>query len=132
MLRRTVKIQLIIFVVITLIGVSYVSAEYVGVLRGIGANPCTIHAIFPESGGIFTNAEVTYRGVSVGRVGELHLAGNGVKVDLHLTSCTAPKIPADSAAAVSDRSVIGEQYVNLIPPAATVPTSVAGRRSPSR
>ena len=28
---------------------------------------------FPDSGGIFTGAEVTYRGVTVGRVGELHL-----------------------------------------------------------
>lgn len=116
MLRRSVKIQLILFVLITLAGVSYVSAEYVGLFRGIGSNPCTISAEFPQSGGIFTNAEVTYRGVTVGRVGQLHLIDNGVRVDLDLSNCSDPRIPADSAAAVADRSVIGEQYVNLIPP----------------
>ena len=116
MLRRSVKIQLVIFVIITVLGVSYVSAEYVGVLRGIGSDSCTISADFPDSGGIFTNAEVTYRGVTVGRVGELHLVNDGVRVDLNLSDCNHPKIPVDSSATVSDRSVIGEQYVNLVPP----------------
>lgn len=116
MLRRTVKIQLILFVLITLAGVSYVSVEYVGLFRGIGGDACTISADFPQSGGIFTNAEVTYRGVTIGRVGQLRLIDNGVNVELDLDDCDSPKIPVDSAAAVSDRSVIGEQYVNIIPP----------------
>ena len=33
-----------------------------------------VTADFAESGGIFTNAEVTYRGVAVGRVDRLRLA----------------------------------------------------------
>jgi phospholipid/cholesterol/gamma-HCH transport system substrate-binding protein len=121
MLRRTVKIQLVIFVIITLLGVSYVSAEYVGIFRGLGSNACTVSAEFPDSGGIFTNAEVTYRGVTVGRVGQLHLINNGVKVDLNLNDCNKPAIPVDSSAIVADRSVIGEQYVNLVPTSAKGP-----------
>jgi phospholipid/cholesterol/gamma-HCH transport system substrate-binding protein len=121
MLRRTVKIQLAIFVIITLAGVSYVSAEYVGLFRGLGSNSCTISAEFPDSGGIFTNAEVTYRGVTVGRVGQLHLINDGVKVDLDLNDCNNPAIPVDSKATVADRSVIGEQYVNLVPASAKGP-----------
>jgi phospholipid/cholesterol/gamma-HCH transport system substrate-binding protein len=121
MLRRTVKIQLAIFVIITLAGVSYVSAEYVGVFRGLGSDACTISAEFPDSGGIFTNAEVTYRGVTVGRVGQLHLINDGVKVDLNLDDCSNPAIPVDSTATVADRSVIGEQYVNLVPTSAKGP-----------
>ena len=35
MLRRSTKIQLVLFVFITLIGVSYVSAEYVGLTKGL-------------------------------------------------------------------------------------------------
>ncbi|MFN2519111.1 MAG: MCE family protein [Jatrophihabitantaceae bacterium] len=116
MLRRTTKIQLILFAIITLVGVSYVSAEYVGLAKGLfGAKGCTISADFPDSGGIFTNAEVTYRGVTVGRVGQLSLLENGVRVDLELAKCNSPKIPANAMAQVSNRSVIGEQYVNLIP-----------------
>lgn len=117
MLRRSTKIQLILFVVITLLGVSYVSADYVGLSKYVtGDDGCTISADFPDSGGIFTEAEVTYRGVSVGQVSSLHLIKNGVKVDLHLNNCNSPKIPATSGATIANRSVVGEQYVDLVPP----------------
>lgn len=116
MLRRSTKIQLLIFVVITLLGVSYVSSKYVGLTKGLfGSSACTIHAEFTDSGGIFTNAEVTYRGVTVGQVKGLHLIKNGVRADLAIDNCSKPRIPKNTIAAVSDRSVIGEQYVNLIP-----------------
>ena len=121
MLRRSVKIQLILFVVITLLGVSYVSAEYVGLAKWITGNECTVHADFPDSGGIFSNAEVTYRGVTVGQVGSLHLINGGTQVDLKLNSCSDPSIPADSIATVANRSVVGEQYVDITPPAGTKP-----------
>ncbi|HEV7203618.1 MAG TPA: MCE family protein [Jatrophihabitans sp.] len=117
MLRRSTKFQLILFVVITLLGVSYVSAEYVGLTKSLfGNNGCVVKADFPDSGGIFTNAEVTYRGVTVGKVGELHLIKDGVRVDLNIDNCSSPKIPISSRAVITDRSVVGEQYVNLIPP----------------
>ncbi|PZS13972.1 MAG: ABC transporter substrate-binding protein [Pseudonocardiales bacterium] len=130
MLRRTTKIQLILFAIITLVGVSYVSAEYVGLTKGLfGAKGCTIKADFPDSGGIFTNAEVTYRGVTVGKVGQLTLLDNGVRVDLKLNKCNSPKIPASSTAQVSNRSVIGEQYVNLIPTSSNGPY-LSGKSAP--
>ncbi len=116
MLRRSTKIQLALFVIITLLGVSYVSSKYVGLTNGLfGSKECTIHADFTDSGGIFANAEVTYRGVTVGKVTGLHLLPNGVRTDLQIDNCDKPKIPKDTVAAVSNRSVIGEQYVNLIP-----------------
>jgi len=116
-LRTSTKIQLGLFVAITLLGVSYVSAEYVGLAKGLfGGDACTVTAEFPDSGGIFSNAEVTYRGVTVGRVGSLHLATHGVRVDLNIDDCSGSKIPASAAARVTDRSVVGEQYVDLLPP----------------
>src|ERR1700710_1858437 len=122
MITRLTKIQLVLFVLITLTGVSYVSANYVGLFNGLfGSDECTVHADFPDSGGIFTNAEVTYRGVAVGPVGSLHLIDKGVRVDLNLDDCKSAKVPTDTAATVSDRSVIGEQYVNLIPPDGKAP-----------
>jgi phospholipid/cholesterol/gamma-HCH transport system substrate-binding protein len=115
-LRRGTKIQLILFVVVTLLGVSYVSAEYVGLAKYVtGDDGCTVRADFPDSGGIFTNAEVTFRGVTVGQVGSLHLIPGGTRVDLKLSSCSDPAIPADARAVVADRSVVGEQYVDLQP-----------------
>jgi phospholipid/cholesterol/gamma-HCH transport system substrate-binding protein len=131
MLRHTTKIQLIAFALITLLGVSYVSAKYVGLTNGIfGPTGCTISADFPDSGGIFSNAEVTYRGVAVGRVSKLELLPNGVRVNLKLHNCDNPKIPASAMAEVSNRSVIGEQYVNLIPPNGDAPYLKAGQVIP--
>src|SRR3954454_965224 len=125
MIRRSTKIQLLVFVVLSLVGVSYVGFNYVGLGDMLfGPSGCTVSADFPDSVVIFTNAEVTYRGVSVGKVGELHLLDytgqdgqqvRGVRVDLRLNSCSHPAIPADAQAYVSDRSAVGEQYVNLEP-----------------
>ncbi len=125
MIRRSTKIQLVLFVVLSLLGVSYVGFNYVGLGSTLfGPRGCTVSANFPDSGGIFTDAEVTYRGVTVGRVGQLHLldyAGpdgreiRGVRVDLNLESCDKPAIPLDSQAYVSNRSAVGEQYVNIEP-----------------
>ena len=137
MLTRSVYVKLVIFVLITLVGVSYVSANYVGLTPNIFAsgNPCTIDAEFTDSGGIFTNAEVTYRGVAIGKVGSLSLVtlpngAPGVKVALHVDNCDSPKIPVNTTAAVSDRSVIGEQYVDLRPAASSGPYMHGGELIP--
>ncbi len=79
-------------------------------------------ARFANSGGIFTNAEVTYRGVPVGRVGDLTLTQDGVSVALMIDD-SAPQIPASAKAVVANRSAIGEQYVDLQPDTTRAPSS---------
>ncbi|POX47426.1 MCE family protein [Streptomyces sp. Ru72] len=114
MITRMVKAQLLAFAAVTVVGVSYVGAEYTGLADDVLGRGYTVTADFAESGGIFTGAEVTYRGVPVGRVGALHLNGSGVSVALDIED-GAPKIPADTLAVVADRSAVGEQYVDLQP-----------------
>jgi phospholipid/cholesterol/gamma-HCH transport system substrate-binding protein len=123
MLRRSVKIQLLAFVAISLLGITYISSRYVGLTSSLfGSSACTVGVDFPDSGGIFSGAEVTYRGVGVGRVGQLHLRDNGVRVDLRLNNCGHPAVPKNGTLAyVSDRSAVGEQYVNLVPKSDTGP-----------
>ena len=137
MLTRGVYIKLVIFVLVTLVGVSYVMANYVGITPNVFAsnNSCSIYADFTDSGGIFTNAEVTYRGVAIGKVSSLTLVtlenGHpGVQAKLHINDCKSPGIPVSSSATVSDRSVIGEQYINLIPPNDDKPYMHGGERIP--
>jgi phospholipid/cholesterol/gamma-HCH transport system substrate-binding protein len=74
----------------------------------------TVKAQFSSGGGIFTNSEVTYRGVPIGRVGDLRLTATGMEADLKVDA-NAPEVPADSEAVVANRSAIGEQYVDLRP-----------------
>src|SRR5882757_2285081 len=112
MLGRRIRIQVTLFVIMALLGVTYVSVHYVGLQRLVAHSGYTVKLDRADAGGIFTNAEVTYRGVTVGRVGGMRLTADGIQVDLNLTR---KGIPADLKAAVADRSAIGEQYVDLRP-----------------
>jgi phospholipid/cholesterol/gamma-HCH transport system substrate-binding protein len=112
-ITRTVKLQLLAFLAITVLGVAYAGSTYVGLGRVLLHRAYTVTAVLPESGGIFTNAEVTERGVRVGRVSGLHLAPGGVAVELQLDAGT--RIPADTDAVVTNLSAVGEQYVDLRP-----------------
>ncbi|MCP2163890.1 MCE family protein [Goodfellowiella coeruleoviolacea] len=102
------------FVVVALLGISYVSARYAGLDRVWGGGGYVVRVRLADSGGIFSDAEVTYRGVGVGRVGPLRLTEHGVEVDLAIDS-SAPAIPDDVEAVVANRSAVGEQYVDLRP-----------------
>jgi phospholipid/cholesterol/gamma-HCH transport system substrate-binding protein len=106
---------LLAFATMTAVGVSYVGAEYTGLVDDVLGRGYTVRADFAESGGIYPGAEVTYRGVPIGRVGELRLSGaDGVSVALEIED-DAPRVPADTLAVVANRSAVGEQYVDLQP-----------------
>ena len=109
-----VRWQLIGFVLVALTGLVYVGANYVRLGNLLGFGEYTVHLESETSGGIFTNAEVTYRGVPVGRVGAMSLTADGVVVELRIDTST-PGIPASAKAVVANRSAIGEQYVDLQP-----------------
>lgn len=114
MISKKVKVQLLVFVVITLVGVSYVGARYAGLDRLFFDESYEVVAHFDESGGIFTGALVSYRGVTVGQVSEMEVTDEGVDVMLDIEN-DHDEIPADSEALVANRSAVGEQYVDLMP-----------------
>ncbi|MBW4715945.1 MCE family protein [Saccharothrix obliqua] len=125
MTTRRVRLQIGAFVLVALVGMSYAGARYAGLGRLFGFSGYVVTMRLAESGGVFTNAEVTYRGVAVGRVGELRLTPAGVDVDL-VIDAGAPGIPADLEAVVANRSAVGEQYVDLRPRRAGEPYLAAG------
>ncbi|MQY06180.1 MlaD family protein [Actinomadura macrotermitis] len=115
-LKRGVKIQLVVFLVITIVGISIVSIRYIGLGRGLLGKQYTAYVDLSDSGGVFTNAEVTYRGVPVGRVGPIQLTKDGIKVKLLLNKGSGKRIPRDGlSAVVANRSAVGEQYIDLQP-----------------
>lgn len=114
MITRTVRIQLVAFLLLTVLGVGYTGFRYAGFGDVLGSTTYPVRMQLAESGGIFTGADVTYRGVSVGRVGPLTLTPDGVDVQLDIDR-SAPGIPVDVDARVRTLSAIGEQYVDLAP-----------------
>lgn len=113
MLTRTTRLQVLAFAIVAIVGIFYLAVNYVGAGRWFGASGYTVKVNLAQSGGLFSNAEVTYRGVSIGRVGDMNLTKDGIQVDLNIDS--DDDIPADVTAVVANRSVIGEQYVDLQP-----------------
>ena len=120
MITRRTRIQLLVFVAITLLGVSYVGARYARLDRVFFDDSYTVTAHFADSGGIFAGGEVSYRGVQVGQVGKLVLTDDGVDVVLDIEN-DYDTIPADTLAVVGNRSAVGEQYVELQPQTDSAP-----------
>ena len=114
MITRRTKIQLLIFVIITLVGVSYVGARYARLDRLVRDDAYTVVAHFSDSGGIFAGGEVSYRGVRIGTVDKLELTDEGVDVYLDIDN-KWDDIPSETKAIVGNRSAVGEQYVELQP-----------------
>jgi phospholipid/cholesterol/gamma-HCH transport system substrate-binding protein len=111
--RRT-KIQLLIFMLITLVGCTFVGARYAKVDRFFVDRTYEVTVHLEDSGGSFAGSQVTYRGVSVGKVDRLVLTDDGVDVVLAIEN-EHDDIPADSRALVGNGSAVGEQYVELQP-----------------
>lgn len=115
MLVRRTRLQLVAFAVISVVAVVYAFIRFANLGEVFGNSGYTVKLELNQSGGIFTNAEVTYRGFNVGRVGDLHLTQTGLEADLKIDP-SAPKIPTEKLqAVVADRSAVGEQFVDLRP-----------------
>jgi phospholipid/cholesterol/gamma-HCH transport system substrate-binding protein len=104
-----------LFAVMSVVGVSYVALRYVGADSLIGLGPYTVKVELAESGGIFPDASVSYRGVEIGKVGDMRVTPQGLQVELEIEQ-DSPAVPTSSIAVIANRSAVGEQYVDLQPP----------------
>lgn len=113
MLRRGVKVQLVVFVVIALLSIMYGLVRFGGVDELVRP-PYHVQLELRSSGGIYPDAQVSLLGVAVGHVSDLHPRRNGkVVVDLEIDH--GARIPADVTARVASTTAVGEQYVDLTP-----------------
>ncbi len=114
MLDRLTRVQLAIFGVVTVIAVAIMAIFYLRLPAALGVGTYQVTADFVAGGGLYKNANVTYRGVAVGRVDSVGLNPNGVDAVMRLNSGTA--VPSNVTASVKSVSAIGEQYIDLVPP----------------
>jgi phospholipid/cholesterol/gamma-HCH transport system substrate-binding protein len=115
MISRRTKVQLAIFALITMVGVTFVGAKYAQLNRLFYNTSYTVVAHFQDSGGMYAGGLVSYRGVRVGEVDKLVLTHDGVDAYLDIDNGWDGKIPSDTLAVVGNRSAVGEQYVDLQP-----------------
>jgi phospholipid/cholesterol/gamma-HCH transport system substrate-binding protein len=119
MIDRLTKIQLAIFAIITVVTLTVMGIYYLRLPATFGIGTYEASADFEAGGGLYKNANVTYRGVAVGRVESVSLNPNGVTAEMRLNSGTP--IPQNVIATVKSVSAIGEQYIDLVPPDGPAP-----------
>ena len=110
-------VNLAVVLLLFVVTVGWVVTRVIG--PEITGDRMSVTADFADSGGVFTNQEVTYRGVLVGRVGDMSLNDDGVDIELLIDREWAGRIPADSVARIQSKSAVGEQFVNLTPGSGT-------------
>ncbi len=114
LIDRLSRIQLAIFGIVTILTVTAIAVFYLHVPAAVGLGSYKINANFVAGGGIYKNANVTYRGVTVGRVESVGLTDDGVVANMRLNSGTP--VPDNVTATVKSVSAVGEQYIDLVPP----------------
>lgn len=119
-LSRRIRIQLVIFAVIAVVGMTVMALGYIKLPAMFGVDRYTVTVELPRAGGLYPNGNVTYRGTEVGKVTSVHLTHRGtVAAELSLKSGIA--IPSNLDAEVHSQSAVGEQYVALFPRDASSP-----------
>ncbi|MFB6817227.1 MCE family protein [Streptomyces sp. NPDC056347] len=115
MITLAIRLKNISFLVIAVLVLGFLGVRYADLGHYIGLRGYyTVTVQLPRTGGLYTHSNVTYRGVSVGRVGPIELTGDGVEAELRIEK-DAPKIPDGLKAVVASLSAVGEQYVDLRP-----------------
>lgn len=115
MLTRATRLKNIAFLIIAALVLGYIGYRYADLGRLVGVRGYYVVSMdLPATGGLFPGSNVTYRGVSVGRVDSLRVTDTGVRAEMHMKD-SGPKIPANLRAAVANLSAVGEEYVDLRP-----------------
>lgn len=113
MLTPFIRIQLTIFTIASVIGVTVMFFQYMQVPTLLGLGRITVTLELPATGGLYRFSNVTYRGVQIGKVTSVEPTAVGARATLSIA--TSAKIPAELHAEVRSVSAVGEQYVDLIP-----------------
>ncbi|TXI51177.1 MAG: MCE family protein, partial [Mycobacterium sp.] len=86
MLTRFVRNQLIIFTIASIVGVAAMVFVYMQVPTLLGVGKINVKLELPTSGGLYRFANVTYRGVQIGKVTSVDLTDDGAVATMSLNT----------------------------------------------
>ena len=81
MLTRFIKIQLVLFTILTIIALTVLGWYYLRIPSLVGIGQYKLYADLPRSGGLYATANVTYRGTQIGKVTTVEPTENGARGD---------------------------------------------------
>jgi len=112
-LTRLIRIQLVLFTIVTVLALVFLGWYYLRLPTLAGVGQYTLYADLPASGGLYKTANVTYRGIQIGKVTDVEPTERGARATMRISD--RYKIPVNASANVHSVSAIGEQYLDLVP-----------------
>jgi len=112
MLTRLVKTQLVLLAGLAVVAVAVLGWYYLSVPSLLGVDRYRLYADLPGSGGLYRTANVTYRGITIGKVTAVEPTKRGARATMSIDD--GYRIPADASANVHSVSAVGEQYLDLV------------------
>ena len=110
-LTPVIRIQLAIFLALMLVALSVLGVYYLQLPTLAGVGQYKLYADLPASGGLYSTANVTYRGIQIGKVTDVQPTERGARATMSIGDQF--KIPVNASANVHSVSAIGEQYLDL-------------------
>jgi phospholipid/cholesterol/gamma-HCH transport system substrate-binding protein len=126
-MSRSLVPRMIALAAVIVVGVYYIVFDVMQ--YRVTSQPFAVTVRMPSAGGLYTGADVTYRGVQVGTVTDLDLRPGDVDVTLGIEA--GQHIPDNGSAHVKELSALGEQYLDLQPARGTGPDLHAGSVIPA-
>lgn len=99
-----------IFLIIGFICVGYLSVQ-LGDVNLFGSKQYTVHASFTNVSGLKEGAVIEVAGVSIGKVGKIHLDDYEAQVQLLINPDI--KLQEDAIASIRTQGIIGDKYVKI-------------------
>jgi phospholipid/cholesterol/gamma-HCH transport system substrate-binding protein len=112
MLTKFIRRQLVIFGILTAVALLVLGVYYLRIPSLVGIGQYQLKAELPASGGLYPTSNVTYRGITIGKVTAVEPTKKGAEATMSIDS--QYKIPLDSVANVHSVSAVGEQYLDLV------------------
>lgn len=112
LLTKFIRIQLLAFAALTLVALVVLSLVYLRLPAHFGIGMYRLYADLPSSAGLYETANVTYRGVTIGKVRAVEPTPQGARVTMDIDNDA--KIPLDASANVHSVSAVGEQFIDVV------------------
>jgi phospholipid/cholesterol/gamma-HCH transport system substrate-binding protein len=112
LLTPFIRRQLWAFLVLTVVSLLALGIYYLQVPSLMGIGRYSLKADLPASGGLYPTANVTFRGITIGKVTDVEPTEHGAQATMSIDSNY--KIPVDTVANVHSVSAVGEQYLDLV------------------
>jgi phospholipid/cholesterol/gamma-HCH transport system substrate-binding protein len=112
MTRVNTEVVVGFFLLLGLLALGFIAIK-LGRMEVVGSSGYTVHATFPNVGGLRVGTAVEIAGVDIGWVERIRLKDYQALVDFRINK--GVMLPEDSIASIRTKGLIGEQFVKISP-----------------